>query len=251
MKLSHLLKEINNTPKAIFLAGAAGSGKSWIINQLLPKDFAVINVDDTYEALLKSTGLNLNQKDFTPDQLSQAGQLMGQAQKITREKYAELLKSMNNLIIDGTGAASKPLIKKKQEIESLGYKTFMIMVYVSPLTALKRNFERSRNLLPSIVLRTWAGVYSNIDEYKSTFNTNIVIINNDPEDADRGYDAEKVKPFLDQTKAKGKPKTPEEQEKSRQKFQELNSDIKSLIMNPPETENLNTAKSKINQFIKQ
>ena len=166
IRLVDLLLEINTQPKAIFLAGPAGSGKSYISKQLIPSNMQVINVDDTYEELLKKSGLGMKQKDFTPDELSQAAKLMGQAQSATREKYAKALESLQNIVIDGTGAASRPLLKKKQQLEELGYKTFMLMIYVSPLTSLKRNAERDRSLMPSIVLRTWRDINQNIDTYK-------------------------------------------------------------------------------------
>ena len=105
VKLIQLLREITNSPKAIFLAGPAGSGKSYISKQLLPTNFTTINVDDTYEELLKASGLGLKQKDFTADQLSQAAKLMGQAQKATKEKLAQTSAEKQNLIIDGTGGA--------------------------------------------------------------------------------------------------------------------------------------------------
>ena len=121
IKLFDLLQEITGKPKAIFLAGPAGSGKTYTLNQLLPVEkYQVINVDDTYEELLKSSGLGTNLKDFGPEELSQAAKLMGSAQKATKEKYAKALESLNNIIIDGTGAASKPLLKKKVELEALG-----------------------------------------------------------------------------------------------------------------------------------
>ena len=113
IKFIKILKENKNSPKAIFLAGPAGSGKSYMSKQVLPQDFTIINVDDAYTELLKTNNLGLKQKDFTSDQLSQAAKLMGKAQKITREKYIESLKNLKNVIIDGTGASSKPLIKKK------------------------------------------------------------------------------------------------------------------------------------------
>ncbi len=65
IKLTELLREVMDSPKAIFLAGPAGSGKSYITKQLLPSNFTTINVDDTYEELLKASGLGLKQKDFT------------------------------------------------------------------------------------------------------------------------------------------------------------------------------------------
>ena len=52
VSLVKLLKEIQSKPKAIFLAGPAGSGKSTFIKNNIP-NLKVINVDDTYEELLK------------------------------------------------------------------------------------------------------------------------------------------------------------------------------------------------------
>jgi predicted kinase len=217
---------------------------------LVPSSFITINVDDTYEDLLKKSGLGTNIKDFTSDQLAQAAKFMGQAQKITKEKLASLSKEKNNLVIDGTGAAVKPLLKKKEELESLGYDTFMIMIYVSPITSLERNISRDRSLLPSIVLRTWRDVNKNIDEYKSIFGDKIAIINNDPQQAKKGFDVEYIKTkFLDTAKAKGKEKSPEEIEKSQKEKEQLNKDIESLVQKSYDFDTLETAKAKINTFI--
>ena len=50
IKLVDILREIAEKPKAIFLAGPAGSGKSFTLKTLIqPDQFKVINVDDTYE----------------------------------------------------------------------------------------------------------------------------------------------------------------------------------------------------------
>ena len=81
IKLFDILQEITGKPKAIFLAGPAGSGKTYTLKQLLPVEkYEVINIDDTYEELLKSSGLGTNLKDFGPEELSQAAKLMGRAQ---------------------------------------------------------------------------------------------------------------------------------------------------------------------------
>ena len=127
------IKEIGNTPQVIFLAGPAGAGKSFISKSLPLSKFQVINVDDTYEELLKASGMGMKQKDFDPEQLSQAAKLMGQAQKTTKEKYAKALENLNDIIIDGTGAASRPLLKKKAELEALGYETMMVMIFTKVL----------------------------------------------------------------------------------------------------------------------
>lgn len=247
IKLFDLLQEITGKPKAIFLAGPAGSGKTYTLKQLLPVEkYEVINVDDTYEELLKSSGLGTNLKDFGPEELSQAAKLMGRAQGATKEKYAKALEGLNNVIIDGTGAASKPLLKKKTELEALGYETMMLMLYVSPMTSLKRNAERERSLLPQIVLRTWRDTNKNIDLYRQEFGDRFILINNNPEDADTSFDPNTVKKlYFDTAGFKGKPKTPEEQAKSKADAEQLNQDIISLVKQIPQTDTLDSAKSKI------
>ena len=250
ISLVQLLTEASSAPKAIFLAGPAGSGKSYISKQLIPPSFNVINIDDSYEELLKASGMGMSQKDFGPEELSQAAKLMGQAQKITREKYAELTKDLKDVVVDGTGGASKPLLKKKAELEALGYDTLMLALYVSPITSLERNLQRDRNLLPSIVVRTWRDYTKNIDTYKEAFGDNFILVNNDPKDAETDYNPEEIKKrFFDTTKSVGKPKTPEEIAKSAREKEQLNQDIKDLLSVDRSFDTLDQAKQKINQFI--
>ena len=249
IKLSALLKEIQGSPKAIFLAGPAGSGKSTLTKQLLPSSYQVINSDDTYEELLKASGIGLKQKDFTPDQLSQAAKLQAQARKTTQDKLTQSIEDKNNIIIDGTGAASGPVLKKKQQLEDLGYETFMLMIYVSPLTSLERNQERERSLMPGIVLRTWRDVNKNIDVYEQAFGDNFILLNNDPKNATQEFSPELIKPFTQASSAIGKPKTPEEMAKSRAEKDALNKDIELMVKTLPEFDDISSAKSKIQNFI--
>lgn len=249
IKLSTLLKEITGKPKAIFLAGPAGSGKSTMTKQLLPSSYQVINSDDTYEELLKASGIGLKQKDFTPDQLSQAAKLQAQARKTTQDKLAQSIENKNNIIIDGTGAASGPVLKKKQQLEDLGYETLMLMIYVSPLTSLERNQNRDRSLMPGIVLRTWRDVNKNISTYEQAFGNNFILLNNDPENANKGFSPELIKTYTQNSSAVGKPKTPEEMAKSKAEKDQLNQDIESMVKTLPKFDDTSSAKSKIQNFI--
>jgi len=249
ISLVQLLKEVKGTPKAIFLAGPAGSGKSYISSKLIPNTFTVINSDDTYEELLKASGIGLKQKDFTPDQLSQASKLQAQARKVTQDKLAKSVEDKNNIVIDGTGAASGPVLKKKQQLEDLGYETLMLMIYVSPLTSLERNQQRDRSLMPGIVLRTWRDVNKNIETYKQAFGNDFILLNNNPKDANREFNADLLEPYIQDSTAIGKPKTPEEQAKSDADKAQLNKDIESMVNQLPEFDTLDTAKNKINEFV--
>jgi dephospho-CoA kinase len=249
ISLIQLLKEVQDSPKAIFLAGPAGSGKSYISTKLIPNTFTVINSDDAYEELLKANGIGLKQKDFTPDQLSQAAKLQAQARKTTQDKLAQSIESKNNIVIDGTGGALAPLTKKKQQLENLGYETLMLMIYVSPLVSLERNQQRDRSLMPGIVLRNWKDVNKNIEMYRQAFGNNFILLNNNPKDTKQEFNADLLEPFIQASTAVGKPKSPEDQAKSDADKAQLNKDIESMVGQLPEFDTIDTAKNKINEFI--
>ena len=245
-----LLKEIQGKPKAIFMAGPAGSGKSYIASKLIPSNFTTINVDDTYEELLKSSGIGMKLAKMSPDELKKSGELMGQARKETDAKLQSALKNAKNLLIDSVGGSSKTLLKKKQELEDLGYETMMIMTYVSPITSLERNMKRDRSLLPSIVIRSWRDVNKNIDTYKQAFGNNFTLLNLDPEDANKNFDEEYIyQTFIKPLGKIGKEKSPEEIEKSKKETQQIYSDIKQTLNTQPEFDTLEQAQQKITNFI--
>jgi dephospho-CoA kinase len=246
ISLVQLLKEIQSGPKAIFMAGPAGAGKTFILNKLGIKGFTIINVDEDFEVFLKQ---ELGKEDFasmSPEELSVAAKLMGKARTTTREKETQAVTSLQNIVIDGTGAASKPILKKKQELESLGYETFMILIYVSPMTSLKRNAERGRSLPTTAVLKSWQGLVSNIDTYKQAFGDNIVIVNNDPSDVDKSFDPEQIQKMFPMPQ--GKPKTPKELEKSKAEKEKTNQEIKTLLNIERMFDDFETAKQKVNKF---
>jgi dephospho-CoA kinase len=247
ISLVQLLKEVQSKPKAIFMAGPAGSGKTTILNQLGLQGFKIINVDDVYEELLKT---ELGKEDFasmSPEELSTAAKLMGKARVVTKEKETQALSNLENIIIDGTGAASRPLLKKKEDLEVIGYDTFMILLYVSPMTSLKRNAERGRSLPTSAVLKSWEGVVKNIDLYRQAFGNNIVVLNNDPEDADPSFDVQSIINQFPQPT--GREKSPEEAAKSKAEKEKTNQEIKSLLNIERGFDTLDVAKNKVNEFI--
>lgn len=248
--LISLLKEIEGTPKAIFMAGPAGSGKSYISYKLVPSNFTTINVDDTYEELLKTSGIGMKLAKMSPDELKKSGELMGQARKTTDAKLQGALKDTKNLIIDSVGGSSKILLKKKQQLEDLGYETMMIMIYVSPITSLERNKNRDRSLLPNIILRSWRDVNKNIDIYRQAFGSDFVLLNNDPNDTNKNFDEEYIyKTYIEPLGKIGKEKSPEEIAKSKAETEQIYSDIKQTLNTQPEFDTLEQAQQKITNFI--
>ena len=248
--LISLLKEIQGKPKAIFMAGPAGSGKSFISKQLIPSDFNTINVDDTYEELLKSSGIGMKLANMSPDELKKSGELMGQARKATDAKLQDATKNAKNLLIDSVGGSSKMLLKKKAELEALGYETAMIMTYVSPITSLERNKQRDRSLLPSIVIRSWSDVNTNIDAYRQAFGDDFTLVNLDPKDANKDFDENFIyKTYIEPLGKIGKEKTPEEKAKSKAESEKIYLDIKQTLKSQPKFDTVEQAKTKITNFI--
>ena len=248
--LISLLKEIQGKPKAIFMAGPAGSGKSFISQKLVPSNFNTINVDDTYEELLKSSGIGMKLANMSPDELKKSGELMGQARKTTDAKLQDATKNAKNLLIDSVGGSSKMLLKKKAELEALGYETAMIMTYVSPITSLERNKQRDRSLLPSIVIRSWRDVNTNIDAYRQAFGDDFTLVNLDPEDANKDFDENFIyKNYIEPLGQVGKEKSPEEKAKSKAESEKIYLDIKQTLKSQPKFDTVEQAKTKITNFI--
>jgi hypothetical protein len=124
------------------------------------------------------------------------------------------------------------------------------MTYVSPITSLERNKQRDRSLLPSIVLRSWRDVNKNIDVYRQAFGQNFVLLNNDPEDANKSFDENYIyKTYIEPLGKIGKEKTPEEKAKSKAEAEQLYSDIKQSLKSQPEFDNFEQAKTKTTNFI--
>jgi hypothetical protein len=126
----------------------------------------------------------------------------------------------------------------------------MVMIWVSPYTSLERNASRDRALAPSIVVRTWAGVNANIDNYKQAFGDKFVLINNDPTGKAEYDPAVAKEKFFNTVKGSGKVYTPDEKAKRDKEIADLNTAVQTLVKRTPEFTSMNDAKSKINTFLK-
>ena len=184
--------------KAIFLAGGPGSGKSTVIDKLFgipPKGkikqnltragLKVVNSDQAYEYLKAKHKIPPRDEDLTKDQQRTQGKLMARSVKIAKKQLAMYLESKIGIIIDGTGASSNVMKKKKKMIEDLGYDTYMIFVSTTLETAMERNRNRpERSLHDKIVERSWKQVMDNLRLYKSMFGSNFVEVSTEGKQTD-------------------------------------------------------------------
>lgn len=180
--------------KAVFLAGGAGSGKSFIVGKTgLPSmGYKVVNSDDAFELLLKKENIPM-----TPDGIfSVKGQeLRGRAKKLTGKKQLRYMNGRLGLVIDGTGRDIAKMKVARNNLEIAGYDTAMIFVNTDLPTALKRNRERARTLPDAEVTKMWNTIQNNIGAFQTIFGKENMLIVDNSEGKD--YQKETLRAYKD------------------------------------------------------
>jgi len=182
--------------KAVFLAGGPGSGKSFVASGLfgIPKKVNVsayglklVNQDKELERMLKKYGFGLDLDDMPeelfkqltdPDYEDYSG-LRGRAKELTKDRQKMYMNGRLGMIIDGTGHNYQKIVKRKKELEEIGYDCYMVFVHTDLDVAQKRNMERPRKLNPEIVENGWNEVQKNKIYFQGLFgNANFMMIDN-------------------------------------------------------------------------
>lgn len=258
-----ILKESTSSPKAIFLAGAPGAGKGYVLKGLDLSGLEILNIDDFFIEYLKQLNVSLDLKNADAKDRSNSAKAMAQAIKDVKDEIPKLIKSQTSFILDGTAASYKNINELKQELESNGYDTFMLYVYTDLERSLLQNqnrYEKSqgtdRSLNPSIVLRTWLSVTKNYFPFKELFGNNFISVANTLEDESLKDIEQILKTYIEPfTPTDTKPKSEKEQQKSDLQKQKLNQEIQGLL-NSTEIKNIinnsiskQEAQQKIQQFL--
>jgi len=165
------------TSKAIFFAGGAGSGKTFIARQLAStfQGLKQVNPDIALKHLLLKTNLDLKmppEEEYFRNMLRQRSkQISGRSQQIyQREKLG--------MLIDTTGRSYLTVDNTKKELEEQGYETAMVFVNSDLKTALKRNQSRQRTVPEKVILANWEAINQNVGRYQRLFGDNFFIIDN-------------------------------------------------------------------------
>jgi adenylate kinase family enzyme len=264
ISLIQLLKEVQDSPKAIILAGAPGSGKGTILKDLNLSKFKVLNIDDTIAALSKQDQFTLDQKTADAENRSKFMSAMQTATKqLKNQDLPQTILNKESFILDGTSSSSNQTLKLKSQLEEAGYEVMMLYVYTELETSLKRNedrFEKSggedRSLLPGAVLGTWLMVAKNFPLYQQLFGNNFVSVSNTGNNETLKDIDQIIQKYVTPFDPKDpKQKTEKEQEKSNKLKEKLNIEIQNFLDSNLAQNIINSsvskeeAQSKINEFI--
>lgn len=139
------------------MAGGAGTGKSYLLNQLDLGSLHQVNPDKYVE---------------DPDSPAYNKLTPGVA---LANKEAEALADVKTSFVWDTTASNPDKIKL---FLNKGYDVYMVMVYTHPMIAYISNFSRNRNVPRSAVFSTWRNVYDLIDNYNKMLKGNLSIFVN-------------------------------------------------------------------------
>jgi len=202
--------------KAVFLAGGPGSGKSYTAKGIfgVPRGMKLaagtasglrfINSDPAFERELKKMGVDPKTLGSMPAEEFEALTAptdSPRARAKSQKKAMERLSAGGRLgmILDGTGDDYNKIVKKKAQLESLGYDTYMVFINTSLEVAQERNAKRDRALPEDLVEEIWRSVQQNMGGFQDLFGRNFRIVDNTDYAKSNVANVEKaVKAFLNQ-----------------------------------------------------
>ena len=158
MKLMQILLEAKGKPKVVVMAGGAGVGKSYLLNQLDLGSLPQVNPDK-----------------FVEDPQHPAYNNLSQGSRLADQEAENLSTTKQSFVWDTT--ASNP--QKVKDLLDKGYDVYMVMVYTHPMISYISNFSRKRNVPASAVFSTWRNIYQLMGDYNKMTGGNLSLFIND------------------------------------------------------------------------
>ena len=161
IKLTDLILEATNKPKAVIMAGGAGAGKSYLLNQL--------NLDSLEQ---------FNPDKYVEDKEHPYYNNLGAASVQVEKDVLAAAEEKTSLVWDTT-ASGKKFDENLDKLLNIGYDVYMVMVYTHPMISYISNFKRGRNIPASSVFTTWRNAYQKIGNFDKKLKGNFSIFVND------------------------------------------------------------------------
>ena len=158
IKLSELILERQSRPKVVIMAGGAGAGKTYLLNQLDLASRPIVNPDK-----------------FVEDPDHPAYNNLGAGARLADKEAENLSTDKKSFVWDTT--ASNPA--KVKDLVNKGYDIYMVMVYTHPMISYISNFNRKRNIPSAAVFSTWRNVYQLIKDYSKITKGNLSLFISD------------------------------------------------------------------------
>ena len=187
--------------KAFFLAGGAGSGKSYSAEKSTgsaagkfqwhddmekltpgrtgPFGLKVVNSDEQLEFGLMKAKMHSDMTKYSDAETMEKERIREKGKKITKKKEQLWINGRLGLIIDGTAKNPAKLSSRIKTLTDIGYDTYMIFVNTSLDVALQNNAGRKRRLKDEVVTATWSEVQQVKAQLSNLFPGGFVeIVNN-------------------------------------------------------------------------
>tara|TARA_R110000796_G_scaffold5566_1_gene20580 strand:+ start:2059 stop:3000 length:942 start_codon:yes stop_codon:yes gene_type:complete len=162
IKLSDLILEASGRPKAVIMAGGAGSGKTYLLKQLSLTSLVQFNPDKYIEDPSHPYHNNL-----------------GAAAKQTTKDVQAAAGSKTSFVWDTT-ASGVGFDKTLVQLLEADFDIYMVMVYSHPMISYISNFARAeRNVPRTAVFSTWRNAYQKIGEFNQKLKGQMSIFVND------------------------------------------------------------------------
>ena len=143
------------------MAGGAGSGKSYLLNQL--------NLDSLEQ---------FNPDKYVEDKEHPYYNNLGAASRQVEKDVLAAAENKTSLVWDTTASGAK-FDENLDKLLKGGYDVYMVMVYTHPMISYISNFKRGRNIPASSVFTTWRNAYQKIGDFDKKLKGNFSIFVND------------------------------------------------------------------------
>ena len=189
-------KYSNSKPRAVFMVGGPGAGKTNVGKglKLGRRGFKVVNQDLALEPMKEEAGLPANEQQYTKEQRSMRAKLGAAARKAAEAKMEKYKNNGESMVVDGTGASYNATMKKINALRDAGYEVSIVFANTSKEEAIARNKARSERALPDMIVeRTWDAVQESAKLYKEEFGDSFYELNTNELKMGQAL----PKPFLD------------------------------------------------------